>query len=44
MKDLSALEIPNDGEITIAEVEGRLQCANHEYTTVSTFTTAVRIL
>ncbi|RZC34365.1 aladin [Asbolus verrucosus] len=40
MRNLEDFPVPNDGEITLCEINGRMQCMNYEYANVSTFTTS----
>ncbi|KAJ3633654.1 hypothetical protein MTP99_010590 [Tenebrio molitor] len=41
MRNLEDFSVPNDGEITLCEINGRMQCANYEYANVSVFTNSV---
>ncbi|EFA03757.2 aladin [Tribolium castaneum] len=41
MRNLEDFPVPIDGEVTLCEINGRMQCMNHEFANVSTFTTAV---
>lgn len=41
MKSLNIFQAPNDGEITLCEVDGRVHSMNYEYANISAFTTTV---
>ncbi|CAH0558280.1 unnamed protein product [Brassicogethes aeneus] len=41
MRNLQDFEVPNDGEISVCEINGRMQSMNLEYANVNAFTTSV---
>ncbi|XP_074030052.1 aladin [Leptinotarsa decemlineata] len=41
MRNLHDFDLPNDGEISLCEINGRVHSMNHDYTNVSAFTTTV---
>lgn len=41
MRNLEALEVPNDGEISLCEINGRMQSMNYNYANVNAFTDTV---
>ncbi|KAG5893708.1 hypothetical protein JTB14_017815 [Gonioctena quinquepunctata] len=41
MRNLQDFDLPNDGEISLCEINGRVHCMNYDYANVSAFTTTV---
>lgn len=41
LPNLEKFSIPNDGEISLCEINGRMHCANYDYANVNAFTNSV---